>query len=62
MEKLAAWSASIHFMVIVGVCSYNDLETLVGRLNHICFMIPLARHFMSRLCLLLKVARPGRGI
>jgi hypothetical protein len=62
MEKFAAWSASIHFMVIVGACSYNNLETLVGRLNHICFIIPLAQHFMSRLCWLLEGARSGRGI
>jgi hypothetical protein len=62
MEKFAAWSASIHFMVIVEACSYDELETLVGRLNHVCFIIPLARHFMSRLRWLLQGARAGRGI
>jgi hypothetical protein len=62
MEKFAAWSASIHFMVIVGACSYNNLETLVGRLNHVDFIIPLAQHFMSRLCWLLEGARSGRGV
>jgi hypothetical protein len=30
MEMFAAWPVSIHFMVILGACSYNDLETLVG--------------------------------
>jgi hypothetical protein len=59
MENFAAWPVSIHFMVIVGACSYNDLETLVGRLNHVCFIIPLARHLMSRLA---EGARSGRGI
>jgi hypothetical protein len=49
-------------MVIVEACSYDELETLVGRLNHICFIIPLARHFMSRLRWLLQGARAGRGI
>jgi hypothetical protein len=29
-------------MVIMEYCSYDDLDTLVGRLNHACFIIPLA--------------------
>jgi hypothetical protein len=63
MEKFAAWLASIHFMVIVEAFSYDELETLVGRLNHVCFIIPLARHFMSRLPWLLEEGgRLGRGI
>jgi hypothetical protein len=62
MDKFAEWSASIHFMVIMEKCSYADLDTLVGRLNHVCFIIPTARHFMSRLRWLLQGAWAGRGI
>jgi hypothetical protein len=62
MDKFSSWSASIHFMVIMETCSYEDLDTLVGRLNHVCFIIPLARHFMSRLRWLLTGARAGRRI
>jgi hypothetical protein len=49
MTKSSRWSASIYFMVITGECRFDDLESLVGRLNHVCFIIPQARHFMSRL-------------
>jgi hypothetical protein len=49
IEKFSTWSASIILMTIMEICSYDELETLVGRLNHVCFIIPLARHFMSRL-------------
>jgi hypothetical protein len=62
MDKFSSWSASIHFMVIVEACSYDDLDTLVGRLNHVCFIIPVARHFMSRLRWLLTGASAGRRI
>jgi hypothetical protein len=62
MDKFSEWSASIHFMVIMEYCRYDDLDTLVGRLNHACFIIPLARHFMSRLRWLLTSSRPGRRI
>jgi hypothetical protein len=49
-------------MVITGECRFGDLESLVGRLNHVCFVIPQARHFMSRLRWLLVRARRGRRI
>jgi hypothetical protein len=42
MEKFVAWLAPIHFMVIVEACSYNELEMLVGCLNHVYFIILLA--------------------
>ena len=62
MDKYSAWSASIHFMLSVATCEYKDLDTLVGRLNHVCFIIPLARHFMSRLRWLLHILSKGRRV
>jgi hypothetical protein len=58
-DKMANWLASIIFMLIVGYTAYADLDTLVGRLNHVCFIVPQARHFMSRLRYLLQKSRPG---
>ena len=29
--------------------SYDELDTLVGRLNHASFVFPMTRHFMGRL-------------
>ena len=58
-EKLQAWLASVIFMLIVGYTSYAELDTLVGRLNHVCFVVPQARHFMSRLRILRDRSRAG---
>jgi hypothetical protein len=62
IEKYSAWAAAITFILISESCGYNDLETLVGWLNHICFVIPVALHFMSRLRWLLHTSRQGRRI
>jgi hypothetical protein len=47
MDKYSAWAATIIFVLVTKTISYKVLETLVGRLNHVCFIIPTARHFMS---------------
>jgi hypothetical protein len=62
MEKYSAWAATILFVIITERISYAVLETLVGRLNHVCFLIPTARHFMSRLRWLLQSSGSGRRI
>jgi hypothetical protein len=62
MEKYAAWAATILFILITESISYQVLESLVGRLNHVCFIIPSARHFMSRLRWLLQSSGSGRRI
>jgi hypothetical protein len=62
LDKYSAWAAAIIFILITESCGYDDLETLVGRLNHVCFVIPVARHFMSRLRWLLNTSRQGRRI
>ena len=35
----------------------KDLQTLTGKLNHVCFVIPDARHFMNYLRKMEKLAR-----
>jgi hypothetical protein len=62
LDKYSEWAAAIIFILITESCGYNDLETLVGRLNYVCFVIPVARHFMSRLRWLLITSRQGRRI
>jgi hypothetical protein len=59
IEEYSAWAAAIIFTLITESCGYNDLETW---LNHVCFVIPVARHFMSRLRWLLHTLRQGRRI
>ena len=62
MEKYSAWAAAIIFILITETITFKVLETLVGRLNHVCFLIPVARHFMSRLRWLLETSSQGRRI
>jgi hypothetical protein len=48
-DKFDAWSRDINTMIRLGKSTFGDLQTCVGRLNHTAFVIPLARHFLSRL-------------
>ncbi|KAL7526102.1 hypothetical protein ACHAWF_006679, partial [Thalassiosira exigua] len=48
-EKATAWKKSIHDIINKKWATYDSLKTLVGRLEHACFVIPSARHFMNRL-------------
>jgi hypothetical protein len=49
-NKVTAWSESIHTMLRdPGKVPYDDLDTLIGRLNHCGFLIPQARHFLGRI-------------
>ena len=48
-DKWLAYSKQIRACMAAHRISGKDLKTLVGRLNHVCFVIPDARHFMSRL-------------
>jgi hypothetical protein len=49
-EKAKAWSESIR-RLIDKICPihYQELATLVGRINHVAYIIPQARHFINRI-------------
>ena len=48
-DKNRAWSADVRKLREAGNCLRKELETLVGRLNHTAYIIPNARHSMSRI-------------
>jgi len=48
-DKTNAWLSDLEAVIRRRRCTIGDLETLVGRLNHAAFVIPLARHFIGRL-------------
>ena len=48
-DKYKAWTGDIHQLIRDGHCRVKELETLVGRLNHTSYILPNARHFMSRI-------------
>ena len=49
LDKWTAWSAQIRDIKSKGAVSHHELSSLIGRLNHACFVIPDARHFMGNL-------------
>ena len=48
-DKYRAWVEDVRRLRAAGHCPTKELETLVGRLNHTAYIIPNARHFMSRI-------------
>ena len=48
-DKFLAWSNDLSKMLDHKEGSYDELDTLVGRLNHASFVLPMTRHFMGRL-------------
>jgi hypothetical protein len=48
-DKFVAWSSDISSVLQAGRATMAELQTLVGRLNHVSYVIPLARHFLGRL-------------
>jgi hypothetical protein len=48
-DKCIPWSRSIRVVLKTKKISYPDLDTLIGRLNHLCRVIRFACHFLGRL-------------
>ena len=61
-DKQVAWSNSIDELLTRGSARESELDTLIGRLNHVASIIPLTRHFLSRLRSLRERARHKRAI
>ena len=55
-DKWKAYSTQIQECLEAKRISCENLKSLVGRLDHVCFVIPDARHFMSRLRSLQKTS------
>lgn len=48
-DKYQAWSQAISAILEKGSRCQDNLETLVGQLNHAAHPMPIARHFIARL-------------
>ena len=48
-EKYIAWSNMIKDVIKRGSSSFDELDSLVGRLTHVTVIIPYSKHFMSRI-------------
>jgi hypothetical protein len=56
-DKFEAWTSDIKEIVVNLKVTYGDLESTLGRLNHVGYVIPLARHFLSLLRLRIRNRR-----
>jgi hypothetical protein len=54
VDKFIAWTSDIASILETSRCTFGELESTVGRLNHAGFVIPLARHFLNRLRLRIR--------
>jgi hypothetical protein len=59
-DKFVAWTEDVRKAVHTGRITLGELFTLVGRLNHASYVIPLARHFLRRLRQRLHFVRSDR--
>jgi hypothetical protein len=48
-DKFEAWYTDIQTIITNKTASYGELESTLGSLNHIAFLIPLARNFLDKL-------------
>jgi hypothetical protein len=48
-DKFEAWLGSLDDIITTRHCLKEALESLEGQLNHASFVIPLARHFLTRI-------------
>jgi hypothetical protein len=48
-DKFEAWLNSLDAIISTQNCPKEALESLEGQLNHASFVIPLARHFLTRI-------------
>jgi hypothetical protein len=59
-DKFVAWSADLTDVTLAGRATIGELQTLVGRLNHAAYVIPLSRHFLGRLRQRLHINQSAR--
>jgi hypothetical protein len=48
-DKHLAWREDLVAMIRAAKVSKKELESMIGRLNHASFLIPLSRHFLNEL-------------
>jgi hypothetical protein len=58
-DKFIAWTGDIRAIITVRRVLHDELESIIGRLNHAAAIMPLSRHFLGRLRALLASKSHG---
>jgi hypothetical protein len=58
-DKFVAWSGDITAVIKAKRVLRDNLDSIIGRLNHAAAIMPLTRHFMGRLRALLASKPEG---
>jgi hypothetical protein len=58
-DKFIAWTNDTNEILANNRVTFKELESIIGRFNHVSFLIPLSRHFIVRLCRRLLCKRAG---
>ena len=48
-NKYTEWTYQINSVLVATSASFNELDSLVGHLNHVAIVISLAEHFIGRI-------------
>jgi hypothetical protein len=48
-DKHLAWRGDLVAMIQAGKASRKELKSMIGRLNHASFVVPLSRHFLNKI-------------
>ena len=56
-DKFEAWSGDLLEIITERKGTFGQLESMIGRLNHAAYIIPLSRHFLNRIRLRIRVKR-----
>jgi hypothetical protein len=60
-NKVQGWTALIDKMLASPSCSAKALEELIGRLEHVCYVIPGFKHFLGDLCAAHQAAKRAKS-
>jgi hypothetical protein len=56
-DKFQAWTCDLRSIIARRRGTFGELETTVGRLNHVACIIPLSQHFLNRIRLRIKTRK-----
>ena len=58
-DKFKAWRSDLVSIRIAKRATMEEIESLIGRLNHASYVVPLSRHFLNALRMRLDPKSPG---